>query len=105
MALYVSIWQLLLWAFVGSSLDLRGLVLFVSYLSHGHDFGFYFFSFVGGLRGAEPSSLLGGHSFFCFGSLLQRRRTFSDFDGLTSPEGGKGSYIAFFDIASRLAPL
>ena len=55
----------LLWAFVGYSLDLRGLVLFVSYFSDGHDLGFHFFSFVGGLRGAEPSSILGDISFLC----------------------------------------
>ena len=71
----------------------------LSWLIHrgfGLDFiSFLFFSFVGGLRGAEPSSLLWGHSFFCFGSLLQRRRTLSDFVGLTSPQGGKGSYITF----------
>ena len=60
-------------SFVGSFLDLRGLVLFVSHLPYGHHFGFHFFSFVGGLRGAEPLSLLWGHSFF-IGSLLQRRK-------------------------------
>ena len=46
-----SVWHFLLWVLVGSSLDLRGLVLFVSYLSHGHDIGFHFFFFCRGAQG------------------------------------------------------
>ena len=51
LALYFSIWQFLFWAFVGYSLDLRGFVLFVSYLFDGHDFGFHFLFFCRGAQG------------------------------------------------------
>ena len=62
---------------------------------------FIFFSFVGGLRGAEPSSLLGDFLFF-IGSLLQRRKIHSDFVGLTSPRGGKGPYLSFLTLRPGL---
>ena len=48
---------------MGYSLDLRGLVLYVLVDPWWPWSGFHFFSFVGGLRGAEPSSLLWGQSF------------------------------------------
>ena len=49
--LFGSFFSGLLWAFVGYSLDLRGFVLFVSYLSHRYDFGFHFLFFCRGAQG------------------------------------------------------
>ena len=86
---------------MGSSLNLCGLVLFVSYFSHGHDFGFHFFSFVGGLRGAEPSSLLWGQSFLY--RFLIAETLFLMSLALHRREVEKG-HTFLSDIASRLAP-
>ena len=88
MGFYELLWAIFLTFVVSCSLFRLFLMGMIS--------DFIFFSFVGGLRVAEPLSLIWGHPFFCFGSLLQRRKTFSDFVGLTSPQGGKGSYITFF---------
>ena len=104
LALYFSIWQFLLWAFVGSSLDLRGLVLFVSYLSHGHHSGFHFFSFVRGLRGVEPSSLLWGQSFLYWFLITETQNTFRFRWPYIAARWKKAIHF-FFDIASGFAPL
>ena len=89
---------------MGSSLDLCGLVLLVSFASLRPLIGFYFFSFVGG-SGVLSHRAYSGDFLFFVDSLLQRRTVHSDFVGLTSPRGGKGPYIFFFDIASGFAPL
>ena len=89
------------WAFVGYFLDLRGFVLFVSYFSDGHDLGFHFFSFVGGSGVLSHRAYLGTFLFFV-GSLLQRRKTLSDFVGLTSPRGGKGPYFSILTLRPGL---
>ena len=70
-------------------------------IPRGFGLDFIFFSFVGGLRGAEPSSLLGDILFFV-GSLLQRRKVHSDFVGLTSPRGGKRPYFSFLTLRPGL---
>ena len=68
---------------MGSSLNLGGLVLFVSFLSHGHHFGFHFLFFYWGAQECCAIELALGTIF----SLLVPycRDAFFDVVGLSSP--------------------
>ena len=86
---------------MGSSFDLCGLVLLVSFDSLRPLIGFHFFSFVGGSRVLSHRAYSGDFLFFV-GSLLQRRKIHSDFVGLSSPRGGKGPYFSFLPLRPGL---
>ena len=55
---------------------------------------FIFVLLLGGL-GVLSHQACSGDILFFIGSLLQRRKTRSDFAGLTLPLGGKGPYFSF----------
>ena len=86
---------------MGSSLDLCGLVLLVSFDSLLPLIGFHFFSYVGG-SGVLSHRAYSGDFLFFVGSLLQRRKIHSDFIGLTLPRGGKGPYFSFLTLRPGL---
>ena len=80
LALYFSIWPFffmdfrgLLWAiFLTSVVSCSVFHIFLMDMIS----DFIFFSFVGGLRGAEPSSILRGHSFLCWFLITETQNTF-----------------------------
>ena len=68
MGFYELLWAILLTFVVLCSLFRLFLMGMIS--------DFIFFSFVGGLRGAEPSSLLQGHSSLCWFLIAETQSTF-----------------------------
>ena len=68
--------------FVGSSLKLCGLVIFVLYLSHEYHFGISFSFLLLGSSGSVSHRACSGDSFFFVDSLLQRCNVVSVMHGL-----------------------
>ena len=71
--LFISLYGFHIWAFL---LVFVALYFLFWVIPCGLELDFIFFSFVGGLRGAEPSSLLQGHSSLCWFLIAETQSTF-----------------------------